>query len=106
MRTFPRQLAEFRRLIHARGAALRHLSAGELLAAGAGATEHIEVQGRRATISIIVQTAGNGSLRVVVQGCMKARFPLPGSSVALDGFYKLPDGAIVPMPEEEFYGFG
>ena len=32
---------------------------------------------------------------------MKARF-IPGEHVALDGFYKHPDGTVSTMPSEEF----
>jgi hypothetical protein len=46
----------------------------------------------------------DGTLRIVVQGFMKARF-FPGKHVALDGFYKHPDGSVTPMPVEEFYDF-
>jgi hypothetical protein len=41
---------------------------------------------------------------VVIQGFMKARF-IPGKHVALDGFYKHPDGTVSTMPNEEFYEF-
>ena len=30
---------------------------------------------------------------------------IPGKHVALDGFYKYPDGTVAPMPGEEFYEF-
>jgi hypothetical protein len=59
---------------------------------------------RPATIGIIVQPLPSGGLRVVVQGFMKARF-MPRKHVALDGFYKYPDGTVSPMPSEEFYEF-
>lgn len=49
--------------------------------------------------------AHDGSLRVVVQGFMQAKW-LPGlKGVALDGFYNRPAGTIEPMPDKEFYGF-
>lgn len=66
--------------------------------------EHIAVESRPATISIIVQGNADGSLRVVVQGFMKARF-VPGSHVALDGFYKHQDESVTSMPDEEFHEF-
>ncbi len=62
------------------------------------------VESRPATITIIVQPKADGSLRVVVQGFMKARF-VPGKHVGLDGFYKHPDGNVTPMPQKEFYEF-
>ena len=106
MRTFPKELAEFRELVNARGATLRELSSEELVAAAERPTETVVVQGRQATVSIIVQPQSSGSLRVVVQGFMPARIAWLGvSSVALDGFYKRPDGAVEAMPDEEFYEF-
>jgi hypothetical protein len=66
--------------------------------------EHLTVELRPATISIITQPLPTGGLRVVIQGFMKARF-LPGKHVALDGFYKYPDGTVAPMPDREFYKF-
>jgi hypothetical protein len=39
----------------------------------------------------MVQPKPDGSLRVIIQGFMKARF-VPGRHVTLDGFYKHPDG--------------
>lgn len=105
MRTVPKKLAELRRIVNQRGAALRSLSHDELLAAGQRGTDHIEVQGRPATVSIIVEQRADGSLRVVVQGFMPSRIFSAISSVALDGFYKRPNGAVEPMPDKEFYEF-
>jgi hypothetical protein len=62
------------------------------------------VESRPATIEVIVQLVPDGSLRVVIQGFMKARF-FPGKHVALDGFYKHLDGKVSAMPNEEFYEF-
>jgi hypothetical protein len=95
---------EFRQLIDARGAALRQLSRQELVDAGKQPTENVTVQGRHATISIIVEPAGD-DLRVVVQGFMPARLLPRISNVALDGFYKRANGQVEPMPEREFYEF-
>ena len=104
MRTFPKELAEFRRQVEARGAAMRQLSREELVRAGNQPIEHLLVQGRPATIGIIVQNRADGSLLVVVQGFMPCRLfgLLPfGSSVALDGFYKYSDGSTDPMSYED-----
>jgi hypothetical protein len=65
--------------------------------------ERLTVESRPAVVSIIVQPQANGSLRVVVQGFMKARFL--GKHVALDGFYKHPDETVTAMREREFYQF-
>ena len=66
--------------------------------------EQLIVDSRPATIGIIVESKPGAALRVVVQGFMKARF-IPGKHVALDGFYKRPDGTVSIMPEDEFYEF-
>ena len=97
---------EFQRLVDARGAALRALPHEELLAAAYQPTEHVEIRGRGARIGIIVEPRPDGSLRVVVQGFMPVCRLLPGiASVALDGFYKRPDGTVEPMPRDEFCEF-
>ena len=102
MRTFPRELAEFRNIVNSRGQGLRELSIFGLLQADKGPTEHISVGAKNATISIIVQLRSDGRYRVVIQGFMDAWI---GRSVALDGFYKNADGTVEPMPDEEFYEF-
>jgi hypothetical protein len=104
MRTFPKSLATFRKIIEERGERLRQSKFEDLRSLTTGPVEQITVESRPATISIIVQANPNGSLRVVVQGFMKARF-VPGKHVALDGFYKHPDESVTQMPEEEFYEF-
>ena len=86
MRTFPKSLAAFRKIVEERGEELRKLTQEELKKLGARPTEQLTVESRPATIGIIVQPTPDGSLRVVIQGFMKARF-LPGKHVALDGFY-------------------
>jgi hypothetical protein len=65
--------------------------------------EHLSVESRPATIASFVQPLPSGGIRVVVQGFMKAK--LLGQNVALDGFYKYPDGTVAPIPNEEFYEF-
>jgi len=104
MRTFPKSLATFRKIVEERGEELRKLTQEELKKLGARSTEQLTVESRPATIGIIVQPIPDGSLRVVIQGFMKARF-LPGKHVALDGFYKNANGTISAMPNEEFYEF-
>ena len=103
MRTFPKSLATFRRIVDERGERLRKLTFERLKQLNEP-TEHITVESRPATISIIVQPKPDGTLRVVVQGFMKARF-VSGKHVALDGFYKHPDGTVTPLPANEFYEF-
>ena len=104
MRTFPRSLATFRKIIDERGEQLRKLTQEELKKLAAEPPEQLIFDSRSATIGIIVQAKPDGNLRVVIQGFMKARF-VPGKHVALDGFYKHRDGTVTPMPNEEFYEF-
>ena len=104
MRTFPRELAPFRELVTERGAALRQLSFDALEARAREPLEHVTIGSRPATIGVIVLPAADGAIRVVVQGFMKCRL-IPGSNVALDGFYKYPGGRVAAMPDEELDGF-
>jgi hypothetical protein len=104
MRTFPKSLATFRQIVDESGERLRKFTFEDLGRLMTAPMEHITVESCPATISIIVQANADGSLRVVVQGFMKARF-VPGSHVALDGFYKHQDQSLTPMPDEEFYEF-
>ena len=104
MRTFPKSLATFRKIVNERGERLRKLTQEELKTLGAKPTEQLFVESRPATIDIIVQSKPDGTLRVVVQGFMEARL-IPGKNVALDGFYKHPDGSVSPMSDKEFYEF-
>jgi 5-formyltetrahydrofolate cyclo-ligase len=104
VRTFPKSLATFRKIINERGEKLRKLTQEELKNLAAEPPEELIVDSRPSTIGIIVQAKPDGNLRVVIQGFMKARF-IPGKHVALDGFYKHPDGTVSTMPNEEFYEF-
>jgi len=101
---FLRAVKEFRAIVNARGERLRRLSIDELVDLSGMPIENVTVQSRSATIGIILEPQPNGSMRVVVQGFMNARFLL-GASVALDGFYKHPDGTVSPMPDREFYWY-
>jgi hypothetical protein len=104
MPTFPKSLATLRRIVDERGERLRQLTFENLKDLKTDSIEHLTVESRPATISIFVQPKSDGSLGVVVQGFMKARF-VPGKHVALDGFYKHPDGAVTPMPISELNEF-
>jgi hypothetical protein len=94
----------FRKLVDERGESLRKLTPEALRKLAAKPREQLKVKSRPATIGIIVQPRPDGSLRVVIQGFMKARF-VPWKQVALDGFYKHPDGTVTAMPDEAFCGF-
>ena len=82
---------------------MRKLPFEELARLSETPIEHLSVESRPATIGFIVQPVPSGGIRVIVQGFMKAK--LLGQNVALDGFYKYPDGTVAPMPNEEFYEF-
>lgn len=86
-----------------RGAKLRELPFEKLQRLAEAPIEHLSVESNPATIGIIVQSLPDGGIRVVVQGFMQAK--LLGKNVALDGFYKYPDGTVTPMSEEDFYEF-
>jgi hypothetical protein len=104
MRTFPKSLATFRKIVDERGEQLRKMTQEELKRLAAKPCEQLIVESRPATIGIIVQPKSNGIIRVVIQGFMKARF-VPGKHVALDGFYMHADGSVTTMPNEEFNDF-
>ena len=105
MRTYPKSLATLRKIVHERGEQLRKLTQEELKKLAAEPSEQLVVESRQATIGIIVEPKPDGNLRVVIRGFMKARL-IPGKHVALDGFYKHPDGTVSAMPDEEFWEFG
>ena len=105
MRTFPRELAAFRKLVDERAAALRQLSYDVLQAYAKAAPEAVSVDGRPATIGMIVQTTSDNRLRIVLQGFMPGRFLRRFQSVALAGFYKHADGSWSAMPDDELDQF-
>ena len=105
MRTFPKSLAAFRKIINERGSRLREIAFDDLRQMTAVPVETVTVGSHSAKIAVIVEMRQNDRLRVVIQGFLKASF-LPGDHIALDGFYKLPDQTVTAMPREEFYDFG
>ncbi|HKO96554.1 MAG TPA: hypothetical protein VJU86_06170 [Pyrinomonadaceae bacterium] len=84
---------------------LRDLSFQEIAQLSDSPIEEFVVDSRPATIATIVQPMPDASLRVVIQGFMNARMFPVFKHVALDGFYKQPDGTVRPMLEDEFYDF-
>ena len=79
------------------------MSLDEITQAANQPEESFEFEGRQCTITVIAQPHEDGSSRVVVQGFIKAR--IIGKHVAIDGFYKHPDGSVTPMSETEYYEF-
>jgi hypothetical protein len=97
--------SRFRREVEERGAALRRLSADELLARAHTPKDTTRFGWRTGTISLIIDQPSQGGVRVIVQGFL--RFPSwsPYARVALDGFYKLADGTLGEVPDEELGDF-
>ncbi len=104
MRTFPKSLATFREIVNRRSEDLRTRTWEQITALALEPIEHIEVESRPATITVMTEPVGD-QLRVVVRGFMKHKY-FPGSSVALDGFYKHRDGHVTAMPDNEFHRYG
>lgn len=104
MRTFPKSLAAFRKVVNERGEQLRRLSQEELRKFASEPVKQFTFDSRPATIGVIVQEKPRQAIRVVIQGFMKARY-IPGKHVALDGFYKHVDGTVTPIPDEEWREF-
>jgi hypothetical protein len=106
MRTFPRSLATLRELVDRRGDRLRALSFAYLeRLADSPIQETLTVLSRSTTITTTVERWLDGSLRVVLRALMKPRFLPFGNHVAMDGFYKRPDGSVAPMTDKEFNEF-
>jgi hypothetical protein len=104
MRKSPKSLATLREIVDERGQQLRNLAQEELKEIATAPLEQLRVELRPATIGIIIQPKPDGSLRVIIQGFMKAHF-VPGTHVALDGFYKHRDGTVKAITAEEFCEF-
>ena len=105
VRTFPRHLAAFRRIVNEKGGSLRKLTFEQLVSLKEAPAENLVVNGRRATIATIVEILDSDRVRVVVQGFMPSRFVRGTHHVALDGFYKSRKGDVAPMRDTEFYGY-
>ena len=103
MRTSRKSISPFQEIVNSRGNTLRSLTYDELQGLRDAPVEDVLVGSRAATIATIIEHKADMSLRVVVQGFMKAR--LLGKWVALDGFYKHPDGVVKPMADDEFFEF-
>ena len=97
-------VAEFRQLVQLRGQELRSRRFDQLVGFPTSESEEVAVGSRSGRITVNVEPQPDGKLRVVVQGFMKTRIHI-GSHVALDGFYKHPDGMVSPMADDEFYGY-
>jgi len=105
MRTFPRELAALREIVEERGQKLRLRPFADLKEMGELPLEELVVNGRKATIGLIVLPQPSGGIQVVVKGFMDGKWFRAIKNVALDGFYKYPDGTIAEMEPEDFYEF-
>ena len=98
-------------MVNDRGSRLRALAYEDLRGiavpenAGYIDTEHVVVEGRRGEISIYVREQKE-TVRVVLQGFLAFRLFRFMKTVALDGFYKSPDGTMSPLTQEDLYEFG
>lgn len=104
MGMLPKSLAKFQQIVKEHGERLRSVSLDDLKLKADQPEEHITVEAQPATIAVIVQPCSDGSVRVVIRSFMKARL-LPVKHVAIDGFYKHPDGTVTPMSSGEFYNY-
>ena len=104
VRTFPRALGAFRKVVEQRGQSLRERTFAELKEVAKEPVERITVEDRSATIGILMFPMPSGALQIVIQGFLSHHF-FPGKSVALDGFYKYPDETVAPMSPEDFWKF-
>jgi hypothetical protein len=104
VRTFPKALGTFRKIVEQRGQLLRERSFAELKELTNQPVDEITVESRRGTIGTLMFPMPSGGVQIVVQGFLEHRF-LPGKSVALDGFYKYPDETIAPLSPQDFYDF-
>jgi hypothetical protein len=99
----------FRKLVHTRCARLRTLPFADLerlVRPRLGPVgETVTVGSRSGTIHTIVEPQEDGSLRVVLRGALQWRFIWFAYNMAMEGFYKHPDGSVTPMPDKEFREF-
>jgi hypothetical protein len=100
--SFRAELAKVQAMVQERGQTLRRLPFAEVKLQHSH--EQVTVGMRTGTIALIVLPQPSGGIQVVIQGFLKHRF-WPGSSVALDGFYKYPGEKISPMRDDEFWDF-
>jgi hypothetical protein len=94
----------FRQMAVDRGRQLRALPFLILSKMAGEPSEEVILGTRKGTLSVIVEPCEDGRLRIVVQGFLAGLW-LGFKDVALDGFYKHPDGSITEMRDADFYGY-
>jgi len=92
VRTFPKELGEFRRMVEARGGVLRTMSRQQLITAGQQPTETWNVEGRPATVSVIVEPmdVDSGDVNSFCEG--DAKHSRIGAAAVLE-FYDSTEGS-------------
>jgi len=93
-------IAQFQRLADERSAKLSTLTFADLVGHGAD-PETVKVGGRTGSLTTHVEHRQNGTLRVVVHGLLRSKWIPFMNSVAVQGFYKHPDGTISAIPDDE-----
>ena len=104
MRIFFKPPTALQAFVNERVEQLRVSSNEEISKFTEGRTEEITLASHPATIYTVSETMPDGRMRVVVQAFTKAR--LFGSHVAVEGFYRLADGAMVELTKEDYWEFG
>ncbi len=94
----------FRQMAMDKGRQLRALPFSSLTGIAGEPGEEVILGTRKGTFSVIVEPCEDGRLKIVVQGFLEGRW-LGFKDVALDGFYKHPDGSITEMRNSEFYEY-
>jgi hypothetical protein len=100
MRRWPRSAAALEVIVNRRGQELRSVPYEQLIRLDEP-TSNLVVEGKKLTISIIVEPLPD-EVRVVIQGFVEAFI---GEHVALDSFYKSVSGEVRPMPDKEFHRY-
>ena len=93
-------IAQLQRLAGERCARLAKLTVAELNTHPVDA-ETIKLGGRTGSLTTHVEHRPDGSLRVVVHGLLGFKWIPFMNSVAVQGFYKHPDGSVSAIPDEE-----
>lgn len=97
----PTSAAEFQGLADERCARLAKLTFAELTTHSVDA-ETIKLGGRTGSLTTHVEHRPDGSLRVVVHGLLRFKWIPFMNSVAVQGFYKHPDGSVGTIPDDEY----
>lgn len=95
---------EFRKIVEARGAALRQLPFTELVNLTVP-LEAVTIDGREGRISVIVEPTSSVGVRIIVQGFLDGRWFARFQTVALDGFDKNVSEVVSELEPSVFWGY-